>query len=180
MGADAASGRLRLPGDDRVADQYAAIQIALAEAGYAQYEISNWALPGHESVHNLTYWRNGEYAGLGAGAAGSLMGVRYKRTPIVRSYIAAANQGEPAYIECEPWTRERAMRDTVMLGLRLAEGVSDSEFRQRFQVGLRDYCSQQLDTLVGAGVLNWRDGRLALDASRRFVCNSVLGEILPD
>jgi oxygen-independent coproporphyrinogen-3 oxidase len=108
------------------------------------------------------------------------MGVRYKRTPIVRDYVAAAETGDQAYIEFEPWTRERAMRDTVMLGLRLAEGIADEEFRERFGVALRDYCSQKLDTLVRAGVVHWRDGRLVLDPSRRFVCNSVLGEILPD
>ena len=179
MGAQAASGRLRLPDDDLVADQYAAIQTTLEAAGFAQYEISNWARPGHVSVHNLTYWRNGEYVGVGAGAAGSLMGVRYKRTPIVRDYVAAAARGEPAYVECEPWTRERTMRDTVMLGLRLSEGVADTDFRARFGVGLRDYCGDRLDGLVGAGILHSRDGRLALDPSRRFVCNAVLSEILP-
>lgn len=179
MGADAAAGRLRLPDDDRVADQYAEIQAAMRAAGYDQYEISSWARPGHRSVHNLTYWRNGEYVGLGAGAAGSCMGLRYKRTPVVSVYIAAAASGKPGYVECEPWTRAAMMRDTLMLGLRLAEGVSDNEFRKRFGVTLPAYCTGRLDALVQAGVLRWRGERLSLNPTHYFVCNAVLAEILP-
>jgi len=179
MGTEAAAGRLSLPDDDAIADQYAEIQASLAVAGFAQYELSNWARPGHASVHNLTYWRNGEYVGLGAGAAGSFMGLRYKRTPVIRDYIAAAAAGDPAYVECEPWTPTTMLRDTVMLGLRLAEGVSDRAFRERFGVSLADYCTDRLGDLVRAAVLRWRGDRLALDPTSYFVCNAVLSEILP-
>jgi oxygen-independent coproporphyrinogen-3 oxidase len=179
MGADANAGRLELPEDDAVADHYGAIQRMLADAGFQQYELSNWALPEHESIHNLTYWRNGEWIGLGSGAAGSAAGRRYKRTPIVRDYIAAAQRGQPAYVECEEWTRANRMRDTVMLGLRLAEGVSSADFETLYGVGLRGYCGERLDDLVAAGVLRWRGDRLALDVASYFVCNSVLSELLP-
>jgi oxygen-independent coproporphyrinogen III oxidase len=179
MGAEAEAGRLALAGDDAVADQYAEIQHTLASAGYRQYELSNWARPGHESVHNLTYWRNGDWIGLGAGAAGSIGGRRYKRTPIVRDYIAAANAGEAGYVECEAWTRGSRMRDTLMLGLRLAEGVSASEFEATFGVSLRDYCGSQLNELVRAGALSLSDERLALNPASYFVCNAVLVELLP-
>ena len=179
MGAEAAAGRLDLAEDDTVADQYAAIQETLAKAGFAQYELSNWARPGHESIHNLTYWRNGEWIGLGAGAAGSASGRRYKRTPVVRDYVAAAQRGDPAFVECEEWSQARRMRDTVMLGLRLAEGVSNVEFEERFGTSLRDYCGERLDQLVKAGVLGWRGDRLALAQASYFVCNAVLAELLP-
>jgi oxygen-independent coproporphyrinogen-3 oxidase len=179
MGADAASGRLELADDDAVADQYADIQHSLADGGFEQYEISNWARPGHESTHNLTYWRNGEWIGLGSGAAGSDAGRHYKRTPIVREYIAAALSGEPGYVECEDWTRASRMRDTVMLGLRLAEGVSSTEFEARFGIGLREYLGPRLDELANGGVLHWSGDRLTLDPSSYFVCNSVLSELLP-
>ncbi len=180
MGAAVEAGELVLPEDDVLADQYALIQERLASAGYGQYEISNWARPGRESIHNLTYWRNGEWLGLGSGAAGSFMGYRTKRTPVVRDYIAAASASDPAYVESEPWTRERLMRDTVMLGLRLTEGVSDSAFRARFAVGLAEYCDNRLADLVQAGVLRWHGDWLALNPAHYFVCNAVLGEILPE
>ncbi len=180
MGAAVEAGELALPEDDVVADQYALIQERLGATGFAQYEISNWARPGRESLHNLTYWRNGEWLGLGSGAAGSFMGVRTKRTPVVRDYIAAASAGDPGYVESELWTRERLMRDTVMLGLRLAEGVADTAFRVRFGVCLAEYCGDRLADLVQAGVLRWHGDRLALDPAHYFVCNAVLGEILPD
>lgn len=179
MGAELAAGVIHLPDDDRVADQYVEIQATLGAAGFVQYELSNWARPGHASRHNCTYWRNGEWVGLGAGAAGSFMGLRYKRTPVVRDYIAAAMAGNPAYIESEGWIPETMMRDTVMLGLRLAEGVSDEVFRASFGRSLVDYCTDRLPVLVGAGVLHWRDHCLALDPASYFVCNGVLAEILP-
>src|SRR5438874_7056705 len=116
MGADVASGKLYLPEDDAIADQYAEIQRVLGDSGFEQYELSNWARPGHESVHNLTYWRNGEWVGLGAGAAGSAAGRRYKWTPVVRDYIEAATNGEPAFVELEHWSKASGMRDTVVLG----------------------------------------------------------------
>ena len=179
MGVDLAAGRVDLPDDDAVADQYGLIQETLAAAGFIQYELSNWARPGHSSVHNLTYWRNGEWVGLGAGAAGSFEGLRYKRTPVVRNYVAGATAGDPAYVECELWTAASMKRDTVMLGMRLAEGVSDDDFCGRFGSSLTEYCTGRLADLADAGVLRWRDGRLSLDPSSYFVCNAVLAEILP-
>jgi len=179
LGEQARLGQIALPEDDAVADQYAAIQESLEAAGYAQYELSNWALPGHASIHNLTYWRNAEYAGIGAGAAGSFMGARYRRTPHVRDYIAAAQAGDDAYVSVEPWTVSQMMRDTVMLGLRLAEGVSNAEFEDRFARSLTDYCGAGLDELLRAGLLVWTGDRLALDPRAYFVCNAVLSRILP-
>ena len=179
MGVEASAGRLDLPEDDAVADQYAEIQTRLAEAAFRQYELSNWARPGHESIHNLTYWRNGEWVGFGAGAAGSASGRRYKRTPIVRDYIAAALADDPGFVECETWTRRSRMRDTIMLGLRLAEGVSGPDFEANFGMSLRHHFGERLDDLVGSGVLRWTGDRLALDPASYFVCNAVLSELLP-
>lgn len=180
MGADVAAGRIVLPDDDRVADQYALLQETLSEAGYRQYEISNWARPGCESTHNLSYWRNGEYVGLGVGAAGSFSGFRYRRTPGVRDYVQFALTGQDGYVELEPWTKASRMRDTLMLGLRLAEGVSGAEFQAQFAISLTAYCTPQLRPLVEGGVVCWKGDRLALAPAHYFVCNAVLGEILPE
>lgn len=179
MGADAAAGRLEVADDDRVADAYARIQEKLGTAGFDQYELSNWARPGRQSVHNLTYWRNGEYLGLGAGASGSFMGLRYKRTPIVPVYIESAARGGTAYVEIEPWTTESRMRDTVMLGLRLSEGIADAEFVSAHGLSLAEYCTDRLGDLTQAGVLQWHEGRLALAPSYYLVSNAVLADILP-
>jgi coproporphyrinogen III oxidase-like Fe-S oxidoreductase len=71
------------------------------------------------------------------------------------------------------------MRDTVMLGLRLASGVSDTEFRGRFGCSVAEYCTDRLGDLLRAGVLVWQEDRLALAPSHYFVCNEVLAQILP-
>ncbi|MBI4214243.1 MAG: radical SAM family heme chaperone HemW [Chloroflexi bacterium] len=179
MGDDVAAGVLKLPEDEVVAASYELIQSRLARTSLDQYELSNWARAGRQAIHNLTYWRNGEWLGLGAGAAGSIAGLSYKRHPLVTGYIASAARGDPAYGWEEPWTRESQMRDTVMLGLRLAEGVSDRDFRDRFGCTLTDYCTDRLDDLVAAGVLIWKGDRLALAPSRYFVSNAVIADLLP-
>ena len=97
----------------------------------------------------------------------------------MRDYIAAASAGESGYVEREPWRRTTRMRDTVMLGLRLAEGIPSVDFEASFGVSLRDYCAGRLNDLVNAGVLRWQDERLALDPASYFVCNAVLAELLP-
>ena len=94
MGRDVARGRLVLPSDDDIAEQYLATGERLAAAGYEQYEISNWAKPGRPSRHNLTYWRDEPYLGIGAGAAGWVDGVRTKNTPSPRRYMTSVAAGQ--------------------------------------------------------------------------------------
>lgn len=179
FGMAAQRGRLQALDDDAVAEAYALIQRELSAAGFVQYELSNWARPGRVSIHNLTYWRNGEWIGLGPGAAGSCAGVRYTRVADVRGYIAAALADEPAYAELEPWTREGQLRDTLMLGLRLAEGVGDAALAARFGRHIVEACTDRLPELARAGVLHWQGDRLTLDPASYFVCNAVLAELLP-
>jgi len=81
------NGRILPPDPDLAADQYTLACEQLAAAGYEHYEISNWALPGYACAHNLTYWRNGEYLGLGAGAHGHAAGWRYQIVKQPRVYI---------------------------------------------------------------------------------------------
>ena len=107
LGADLEAGRLTMPEDDTVADAYDLVQQAFGAAGFEQYELSNWARPGRQSIHNLTYWRNGEYLALGAGASGSFAGERYKRTPDVRQYIAQAQAAIPPTWSASPGSMPR-------------------------------------------------------------------------
>src|SRR6185437_6330919 len=140
-------GRVIPADDDTAADMYEHAMERLARAGYGQYEISNWALPGHECRHNLTYWRNGPYIGLGAGAHSWYAGHRFADVRPIREYmkripstsdavrgpsVDATSLAASAVVDDEVISRELEMAETGMLGLRLLEGVSLAMFAERF------------------------------------------------
>src|SRR6266568_4816984 len=161
MGRDVARGRLVLPVDDVLAEMYSVTRERLAAAGYEQYEISNWARPGQPSRHNLTYWRDGAWIGVGAGAASSYAGRRWKNTPVLERYIASmADDGRAHCVEDEQPDRLTQLVDALTLGLRLREGVSLSGFAERFGVHLAEALGDTGAWLVSAGFVRLDDGRL--------------------
>jgi len=124
-------GRVPAPSDDTAAEMYQVARQLLGAAGYRRYEISNWALPGKESCHNITYWKNRPYLGIGAGAAGYWEGRRYKIARSIERYVEGVRAGRLPLQEDEPADDHRAMSDTLVLGLRLEEGVRIDEFMSR-------------------------------------------------
>ncbi|HZU04874.1 MAG TPA: radical SAM family heme chaperone HemW [Chloroflexota bacterium] len=175
LGQQVAAGALRLPDEDVVAAQYEVARACLAAAGYVQYELSNWALPGRESRHNLGYWRAEPYLGLGAGAVSCLDGMRRKNTPVVAQYLAAVRQGcPPPAAEVEHLDAATARREALILGLRLRAGVDAAAYRRRFGVPPEAVCGSELPELLAAGYLAWQDGCLRLTDRALLVSNEVL------
>jgi oxygen-independent coproporphyrinogen-3 oxidase len=146
----------------------------LGQAGYEQYEISNWARPGRSSRHNLTYWRDEPYLGLGAGAASCFGGRRYKNGPDPAAYVEAMANGGPALVEDESTDRLTAAQDHVGLGLRLIEGIDLRSFRRRFGHDLQELGGAELAGLVRAGILAVEEGRLRLAPEHLLVSNEVI------
>lgn len=115
--------------DEAVAESFLAVDEALGALGFEHYEISNFAKPGARSRHNLGYWTGREYLGLGTGAWGTLSGVRYRNTPAVERYLAAdwaradLSSASALTPEHERIDAETALRERILLGLRLAEGL---------------------------------------------------------
>jgi oxygen-independent coproporphyrinogen-3 oxidase len=180
MGRDVAAGRLVLPDDDVVGDQYELTRIRLAGAGYEQYEISNWARPGQESRHNLTYWRDGEWLGVGAGAASAMSGRRWKNAPVVERYIQSVlEHGVARRVQDEAPDRATALLDHVTLGLRLREGIAFDQFRTRFGIELVDALGDEGADLLAAGVLERTDHALRIDAAHQLLTNEVLVRLSP-
>jgi putative oxygen-independent coproporphyrinogen III oxidase len=127
-------GELPLPEEEEEVAMYRHLMERLGGAGYRQYEISNFARPGHESRHNITYWRNEPYYGIGAGAHGYAHGVRHVNIKGVQPYINAAREGLPR-LENHDVPKEEAMEDFMMIGLRLLEGVRSADFAAQFGPG---------------------------------------------
>lgn len=143
--------------DDAVADLYDHATDVLSGAGYGQYEISNWAWPGHESKHNSVYWTDGDYMAIGAGAHGYMDGERYENVAHPRDYVAAVGRGETT---CRPALESSyrpegptAVSDWLALRLRLLSGFDASEFALRFGREIRDAVGPILAEGRDAGVL---------------------------
>ncbi len=176
-----ANGRITAPDPDVAADQYNMACQRLAEAGYDHYEISNWSLPGLECRHNLTYWRNQEYLGLGAGVHGQAGGFRYGVVKRPRDYIRRMTSNEarkfPVSAACAASHRvqqREAMSDTMITQLRLLEeGLNVRAFEAKFGQKVSDAFNGQVKQLNEWGLLQENNGRLLLTEHGRFVSNQV-------
>jgi oxygen-independent coproporphyrinogen-3 oxidase len=192
LARDVARGRTPAPDPDAQADQFEWTQERLARAGYEHYEISNWSRPGYRCRHNLTYWECREYLGLGAGAHSYLNGVRFAVAALPSLYLSLVEQswqeaqergGGAAMrhiVSGETITPELAMADTLILGLRLIDGVSLEAFRQRYGVDALAAFSVQLGEPLEWGLLETCNGRLRLTERGRFLGNEVFARLLPD
>jgi oxygen-independent coproporphyrinogen-3 oxidase len=195
LAADVEGGRLPAPDPDLAADMYLWAGEALAAAGYEHYEISNWALPGYRCRHNLVYWRNQPYLGLGAGAHSCLGGFRFAAVRDPRAYIREVMATDPTPSDdglAVALTRLRhlesvvqvtdasAMAETAILGLRLVEGLSLAAFRRRFGVGLLSIYGPAVAELTALGLLERANGRLRLTSKGRLLGNEAFVRFLPD
>lgn len=145
-------GRLHLPQEDTEAEMFDYIIEELGKNGYEHYEISNFSRPGYYSRHNLMYWDNAEYYGLGAGASGYLDGVRYRNHGPIQHYLKAVKEGLPRVHEEHLSLREQ-MEEEVFLGLRKKWGISMSVFEDKFSRPFREVYGPVLDDLLAEGLL---------------------------
>jgi len=160
---------------DREAELYAAAIALLEAAGYEQYEISNFARPGHRSAHNENYWANGEYIGLGVGAASYRKGVRSVHTRSLDAYVEASRSGGPIPGESEQLEGDKRAGEAIMLALRTAQGVDLSGFKDRYGIDVLERYAPVVETYTSAGMLVAEDGFVRLTRRGRFVANDVCG-----
>jgi len=167
------------PDPDLAADMYELAESRLAQAGFFHYEISNWARSNLKMCqHNLTYWRNEPWLGLGAGAHSWIDSQRWVNAPHPRAYIAALEQGHTPVAETETIDRRLEMGETMMMGLRLSSGVDDARFRARFGVGLEAAFGAELAQVRNLGLLAWNGQTAHLTARGRLLGNQVFMRFL--
>jgi oxygen-independent coproporphyrinogen-3 oxidase len=172
--------KLPLPSETDEVRMYEQLIQRMTENGYKQYEISNFARPGFESEHNLTYWRNKEYYGLGAGAHGYVKGIRHVNAGPIHEYIDLVNEQELPYIETHEVTTQEAMEEMMIMGLRIQEGVSFQNFSDRFGVHLQEVYGHQIRKLLDQGLLQTDEGRCFLTKKGIFLGNEVFAQFLQD
>ena len=172
-------GVIRAADADLAADLYEATQELCVNAGLPAYEISNHAAPGQECRHNLTYWRYGEYLGLGPGAHGRLWLEGQRIAISQRTSPEKWLQGERRESRSVLSADERAT-EMVMMGLRLTEGVNGAAFKEEVGTPLADWLAGPgLERLLDGGLLLWRDTYLTASRDGRLLLNAVLAELLP-
>jgi oxygen-independent coproporphyrinogen-3 oxidase len=184
FGAWAAAGRLTVPNDDQAADMYEAAIDRLGQSGYRQYEISNWARTDPDrdlrAHHNLRYWRNQPYFGVGAGAHSSFARYRYANQRSPATYISCTRKGHPTLIDAEYVGTDLEMSETMILGLRLTEGIDRLAFCHRFGRLPEEVYGPLIAEFREGGLLTEDGGRLALTYRGRMVGNEVFYRFLPE
>lgn len=156
------TGQIPNSDTDLGADMYEWVMERLEDAGFIQYEISNWAMQEkYFCAHNLLYWRNQAYLGFGAGAHSHFRGKRWANVPRIETYIQKMQQASQAAEFAPPAAEEiislspiDQIQETMMMGLRLVEeGVSNRDFKARFGKHIRDLYSKEIDDLTGSDLL---------------------------
>ena len=171
----AAKGRLPLPEDDATADMFDHACNRAAAAGFAQYEIANFARPGKACRHNLHYWRNDPYLGFGAGAVSYQDNIRRTRVLAPARYAQTVVASGDLTHESESPTLTQQMTETMMLGLRLTEiGVDCDKFAQRFGADPRIRWRKEIQRLSGLGLIEHRGSTIRLAPSAVFLANEVM------
>jgi len=169
--------QLPLPDEEDELNMYLLLMERMKAAGYKQYEISNFAKPGYESRHNMTYWRNEDYYGLGAGAHGYINRQRHVNIKGVNPYNEAARTGLPR-LESFEVSREEAMEDFLMVGLRVLDGISRIRFEQQFGASLDEVFKRPLSKMVSAGLLETTEDGYRLSPKGILFGNDVFAEFI--
>jgi oxygen-independent coproporphyrinogen-3 oxidase len=178
---DVMSGRERLPTEDEVCDMQDAGIRMLNGMGFSRYEISNFAVPGHECNHNLNYWRNGEYLGLGVSSHSAMRApgwTRFENARDPEQYYGFIESGRLPVIRKTEIGKEEEMFECVMLGLRMISGVDLNEFRRRFGVSIDCIYKNALDKLYRKGWLIHTDTSIKLTEQGLDMQNAALLEFM--
>ena len=167
-------GARAVPSEEEMAEFYELAQGALGAAGYRHYEISNWAIPGRESKHNLKYWRREPYLGFGAGAHSFSGTERWANEHDASTYANAVETGRLRVEQLEAVTEKMALEEELFLGLRQLEGIDVGRIERKYGVAL----AARFEPLAAAGLVE-RDGDVVRLAQQRLtVSNEVFVELM--
>ena len=165
-------GKLPLPKEELEAEMFEYIIAELERAGFEHYEISNFSKSGFESRHNLMYWDNAEYYGIGAGASGYVNGVRYKNHGPIRHYLSAVEEGNARITE-EHLSQKEQMEEEMFLGLRKKSGVSMVRFEEKFGRSFDGLYGEIVKNLVQQGLMKIEGDRVCMTKRGLFLGDTV-------
>lgn len=165
-------------------DDYTALEMyktsihCLAQNGYDHYEISNFAQHGYECAHNLIYWKNLGYVGVGAGAFSFIDGVRTSNEKDIFKYVAGINTKVTTKSFSENLALNQYASETIVMSLRLRRGISNTDFYERFGYNIGDQFREQIHSLSKDGLVSYEDERLKLTEKGLFIADTVMAEFV--
>lgn len=171
-------GQLNLPDEQTDLRMYQYTIRTLTRAGYEHYEISNFARPGYRCRHNMVYWRNEQYLGFGPGAVSYLHGVRWKCLSNPRRYVKAVREGLPLVEEKEHLDADASLGETIMLMLRLRDGVDVKAVEERYGVNLAQRYAHQLNRLRRLRLLEVTPEHWRITPKGLPIANTICAEFL--
>jgi len=172
-----ARGDFEPVGDDDEAEMYETSRSMLREAGYEHYEISAWAKPGHRCRHNLLYWTSAEWWAVGPSASGHVNGIRWKNASRLTDYLESRDA--PPIAEFERCEADVAVGEKLMMGLRLLDGVNLERLEDWLSADVRSVQRRRaIEKHRRGGLLECRDGALALSSRGLLLANEVLVDLL--
>ena len=161
------------PDGDTLRNFYDIVENTLITNGFTHYEISNWAKPGYESKHNLTYWRNDHYYGCGLGAAGYIKDIRYKNTVNLDKYIKHHFVDEKEAI-----SKDDMLTYQIMLNLRTFEGLSLDSLKQLYDVDLLETKKSQIEQMITQNYLIMKDNRLIATYQGMMILDQIILKLI--
>nr|WP_028776242.1 radical SAM family heme chaperone HemW [Shimazuella kribbensis] len=171
-------GQLPLPSEETEFSMYQLIRDDLRSHGYVQYEVSNFAKEGRESIHNTTYWHNEAYYGFGTGAHGYVHHIRHANIKGIKEYIGRINAGERPILQKEQISAQEQMENYFILGLRLLKGVSLNQFQAQFGIPAENVFGDTLKTLQSKKFLAKEGDILRLTEQGLLFGNDVFAQFL--
>jgi oxygen-independent coproporphyrinogen-3 oxidase len=160
--------------EEDAADMYLEGLSRLDAAGYEQYEISNVARPGRRSRHNLKYWQDGSWLGLGCAAHSTWDGVRWRNLAATGEYVTRIQAGTSPRVDVRTLSHEERLEEALFMGLRLSDGIDVGAMRRLYEVDVLDRYGTELERFAEAGWIEYRDGRLALTRPGMLVANEIM------
>ncbi len=174
----AASGMVRPLPEETLREMMELAIIRLTEAGYIHYEISNYARPGFACRHNIRYWENKPYVGVGPSAVSFVDGVRSQNVTGIEEYISMVRAGQSPVGFTEILTSKKRARETLILGLRMRDGIEVEEFQRRTGFDVMELCGKELSQFQKLGFVELAEGWLRLTHAGVFVADSILSELV--
>ena len=171
-------GELHLPDEEVILAMDEMNIRKCGRAGLALYEVSNFARDGCKCRHNINYWRNDEYLAAGAGAVSYLQGERQRRVSDPEEYCRRLEHGHTAIIDSETLEPEASFRESVIMGLRMTEGIALNRLRERYGIDPAEYYGKTLDKLIAQRLVELTPSHLRVTAEGRVFSNFILAELV--
>ncbi len=172
------SGKAVLPTEDATVEMYNSVYKYLNKKGFKRYEVSNFAIPDYESIHNTVYWTLGEYIGLGVAAHSYFGGDRFANTTGLDDYINKVDAKKSPIIDRETLTPQEQKEETIMLSLRTSKGINIESFNYKFNCNLLEDKKTEINFLLNNRFIVVERGFLRLAENAFYVLNSVVQKLI--